>query len=93
MKWEKQVRRFWDVGEETIFLLSKPKLQRMMMALIRCDGKLHDCYCMEKEYGSSRLNETPQFCSAVLRISLPEMAEAEFEKISGMKLTKPPKIA
>ena len=93
MSWDKSKRVYWDVGDTPPYIsLTQKKLASLMLALIRCDGKVHDIHCGEKLWGTSDLKYKPQFCSACLRVSLPVGTDAEFERISGLGLTEPPKV-
>ena len=86
--WDDKVRKYWDLGEETIVSLSDKKLARVMRALIQCDGQIHDTHCMEKERGGPVLGCPNRSCSVLMRISLPTGAEEDFEVISEQELSE-----
>ena len=70
---------FWDVGEVSPFPnLGKTSTARVMQALIRLGGRMHDTDFDEVH--------------VVYRISLPVGMRVEFEKLAGYKLTRPAKI-
>lgn len=84
------VYEFWDVGEEFDTRppnLGKRSTARVMQALIKLQGKLHSSFF----FGTS---DTPDhYRDGVYRISLPVGCKEEFEKLSGYKLTRPPRIS
>ena len=95
MAWDKYKRKYWDVGEarsEHIISLATEPMARLMRAIIRCDAQVYDTFCMEKHLNDSKLKFDNRYCGVILRISLPEGAEEEFEAISNCKLTVPAKI-
>lgn len=94
--WNKQNHKYWDIGEPlfgpSISLADAP-MARIMRAIVICDGKIYDTFCMEKKMNSPELKFANRHCRVVMRISLPVGAENEFEKISRFKLSKPPKVS
>jgi len=86
--WDDKVRKYWDLGEETIISLSDKKLARVMRALIQCDGQIHDMHCMEKDTCGPVLWYPNGSCSVLMRISLPVGAEGDFEVISEQELSE-----
>jgi hypothetical protein len=83
-QWDKYVRKHWEI-EGVVSLASAP-LARVFRAIIQCDGKVHDSFCMEKYLGFSKLKFDNRYCGVQLIISLPVGAEEEFEKLSKCKL-------
>ena len=80
---------FWDVGEVDPFPnLGKTSTARVMQALIRLGGRMHDTDFDDR----SDVGEADHYCGVVYRISLPVGMRAEFEKLAGYKLTRPAKI-
>ena len=77
---------FWDIGEVDPFPnLGKTSTARVMQALIRLGGRMHDTD-FDDQY------EAEHHCGVVYRISLPVGMRAEFEKLAGYKLTRPAQI-
>ena len=92
MSWDKSERKYWDVGEEILLTLTDKRLAKVMSALVQCDGKVHDIHCGEKKWGEPVLTQQNRFCCALLRISLPQGAEEDFEVISEQILTEPARV-
>jgi hypothetical protein len=93
MRWLGVGRKYWDVGERIPFRLSRQRCTDLIYALVACDGRIHDTFSLDIHDGEARLNMKPHECAILLRISLPEGAEARFEEIMGKGiLTDPPKI-
>jgi hypothetical protein len=77
---------FWDVGEEDPFPnLGKTSTARVMQALVKLGGRMHDSHVMDE-------GEADQYRIVEYRISLPVGMREEFEKLAGYKLTRPAKI-
>jgi len=90
--WDDKVRKYWDLGEETVISLTPKKMGLIMRALIMCDGQVHDTHCSEKESGGPTLRYPNRYCAVVLRISLPVGAEEDFEVISEQELSEVRKV-
>ena len=77
---------YWDIGEESPFPnLGKTSTARVMQALIRLGGRLHDTD-FDDQY------EADHHCSVVYRISLPVGTEKDFEDLAGYPLTPLPRV-
>lgn len=87
MKWDKQDRKFWDVGEEKPLSLSEKPMANVMRAIVQCDGKIHDVHCMYKETNGPKLRFENRYTEVALRISLPVGAENDFTQLSKQTLT------
>ena len=86
-------RKYWDVGEHTIFNLSKDKCAKFLYALIACEGKIHDTHSLSLRDGKCHYNMKPHQIDCVMRISLPEGSEDRFTELVGEPiLSEPPKI-
>lgn len=86
-------RKFWGVGDENIFRLSKDRCQDFVKALLICDGKIHDLFSLDVSHGEIKYNMKPHMVAAVFRISLPVGMEEKFESIMGKGwLEEPPQI-
>jgi len=83
---------FWDLGEHQAIRPSKASLHKIMDAVIRLHGKIHDTYCMELDRKTGEYQYPTSACSVLFRISLPEGKSKAFETMTGFELTKPPKI-
>lgn len=84
------LNKFWDLGEEKIFVPSEKNLARVLNALILCNGKLHSSFSLEIKDG--KWNNATRSCAVNLRISLPIDEEKRFEELSGFPLSEPDKI-
>ncbi len=84
------LHEFWDVGEAMDFgpppNLGKASTARMMQALLRLHGKLHDAAIFGDD------SEPDGRRSVVYRISLPLGSQEAFEEMSGYELTRPADI-
>lgn len=80
---------FWDIGEVSPFPnLGKTSTARVMQALIRLDGRMHDTDFDDR----SDVGEADHHCGVVYRISLPVGKRGEFEELAGYPLTRLPKV-
>jgi hypothetical protein len=78
---------FWDVGEVSPFPnLGKTSTARVMQALIRLGGRLHDTDFDERGHVED------WYYLVTYRISLPVGKREEFEKLAGYPLTRPAQI-
>lgn len=85
---------YWDVGEEPPFRLSKDRCQRLLHALVACDGRITDSmsFSFNKD-GSLRTGIKIGSADALFRITLPIGMEDIFDSILGKNLrTEPPQI-
>lgn len=82
---------FWDVGEEEAVRPSKAHMAAIMLALVRCKGRLYGTHSMELTREGDWRYPTSA-CAIVMRIALPKGQEARFTELSGFQLTKPPVI-
>jgi hypothetical protein len=84
------ISEFWDVGEAMDFgpppNLGRTSTARMMQALLRLHGKLHDAVVSGDD------SELDGRRSVVYRISLPLGSQEAFEEMSGYELTRPANI-
>lgn len=84
-------RKYWDVGEKTVFRPSKDRSQQFLKALLLCDGKIYDQFSLDVHKGEIRLNMKIHEIAVLYRITLPEGQEERFEAIMGCKcLSEPP---
>lgn len=82
---------YWDVGEKEPFVRPSQKaLYKILNALILLNGKLHDSHSLEIK-NNKWLYDARSSC-VLMRISLPNGLENEFQKITGYNLSEPPKI-
>lgn len=82
---------FWDLGEEQAVRPSKAHMAAIMLALVRCKGRLYGTHSMELTREGDWRYPTSA-CAIVMRIALPKGQEARFTELSGFQLTKPPVI-
>jgi hypothetical protein len=88
-------RKYWDVGNDIPFRLSKDRCQKLLEALLRCDGKITDMFSLDIDFKTRELkyHMKPHEIAVLCRISLPEGQEFSFESIMGSKcLSEPPKL-
>ncbi len=84
----REERKFWHVGIDKEFVLSKDRCQKFLFALTKCNGHITDCYCTS--YGK---DDPPHRHDAQFAISLPVGKEELYESIMGPGfLSEPPKI-
>lgn len=84
--------KYWDLGEHETIRPSKASLSKILDAVIRLGGKIHDTHCMELDRSIHNYLYPTNSCSVLFRISLPEGNESKFETLTGFKLTPPPNI-
>ena len=73
---------FWDVGEVAPFPnLGKTSTARVMQALIRLGGRMHDTDFDDRGFADHR-------CILLYRLSLPVGKREEFEELAGYPLTR-----
>ena len=81
--------RYWDVGDEIDRRppnLGKSSTAKVMQALIKLHGKLHDSHFDGSDDNPDWLRD------GVYRISLPVGAKEQFEAMTGYRLTRPARV-
>lgn len=82
---------YWDLGEDNPVRPSKASLAKILDAVIRLHGKIHDTHCMELDReGNYRYPVSA--CAVLFRVSLPSGSRARFEQLTGFRLTPPPNV-
>jgi hypothetical protein len=87
-------RKYWDVGEEPPFRLGKDACQKFLLALVQCDGKIHDQHSLDVGHsGRLMYGMKPHEIAVLFRISLPVGMHVRFDEIMGKNvLTEIPVI-
>lgn len=83
--------KFWDLGEVHTVRPSKDAMARILLAIVRCRGKIHDTHSLELD-SDGEWRHSAAYCAVLFRISLPEGAEVRFQELSGFKITPAPKV-
>ena len=88
-----KIKKYWDIGERDPYIsMSKKKMADILIAIITCDGQILDTFSLGKKFNKPEFIYPLRNCSVVMRITLPEGMEEEFEKLSGCKLSEPIKV-
>lgn len=82
--------KYWDIGEASVVRPSVKALGSILNALIICHGKLHDTHSLE--LGTQGWRYPTRSCAVVLRVSIPEGLEPQFEGLAGVKLSEIPQV-
>lgn len=83
--------KYWDLGEVQPVRPSKAAMANILLAIVRCHGKIHDTHSLELgSDGNWRF--APGSCSVLFRISLPAGMEDRFVEMSGYKISPAPKV-
>lgn len=82
---------FWDLGEDEPVRPSKAALAKVLDAIIRLHGRIHDAHCMELD-GEGNYRYPTGSCAVLFRISLPAGADVRFHELTGFRLSQPPKV-
>lgn len=82
--------QYWDLGEIQPVRPSKASMAAILLALVRCNGKIHDTHSLELKDGEW-LYPTAS-CAVLFRISLPVGQESRFQELSGFMLSPAPKV-
>lgn len=69
---------------------SKASLAKILDAIIRLRGRIHDTYSAELKAGEYQ--HPANGCAVAFRISLPIGSDKRFTELTGFELTEPPKI-
>jgi hypothetical protein len=81
---------YYDIGEDDIINPSMNRLGKIMDALIRCRGKLHDSHSLD--LSGTDWKHSCRSCAIVLRVSIPIGLENTFQEIAGVRLTLPARV-
>lgn len=91
--WDRKKRKYWCVGDQKPFRLSRERSTKLLYALVACDGAIHEVFSLDIRKGETLYNMQPHECAVLFLISLPLGAEGRFEEIIGMGfLTEPPRV-
>jgi hypothetical protein len=78
---------FWDLGEKDVIRLSSKAMSKVMLGLIRVQGRLLDTHVDGDFYLK------PQYCTALFRVAIPTGRASEFEEYTGLTLSPIPQVA
>ena len=82
---------YWDLGEVEPVRPSVKSMAAILLAIVRCRGKIHDTHSLELDRsGNWRYSTTT--CAVLFRISLPEGMADRFMELSGFRITPAPKV-
>jgi hypothetical protein len=75
----------WYVGDRKPFRLSKNRCQRLLYAILVCDGKIHDCqtFSLDRKTGKLLDGIPVGKADAVFSISIKNGTEKLFSEIMG----------
>lgn len=82
---------FWDLGEDQPVHPSKAALYKILDAVIRLHGKIHDTHCMELDRDGN-YRYPANACAVLFRIQLPAGSKSRFEELTGFRLSIPPQV-
>lgn len=82
--------KYWDLGEVQAVRPSKAAMAAILLALVKCHGKIHDTHSLELKDGEWLYPTTS--CAVVFRISLPVGQEARFQQLSRFMLSPAPRV-
>jgi hypothetical protein len=77
-------RRYWDI--ENRLSLTKDKSAKLMIALIKCEGRLTSSILFGNDTMPDKMRS---YC---VRINLPDSQKERFEELTGLELIKPEQV-
>lgn len=94
MKWDRNKRLLWTIGDSYSFKLSKNNCSKLLFALCCCDGAIHGTNTEDVNSGIPVSMMRTHKVRAVFLISLPVGAESLFRELTWHGILEvPPKAS